>query len=305
MPFDSNYNSLQNTHYGNIARTNIAPEHYTKLMYPALKAHENKSDDMETTVMQGDGIGKLFRDAKKAVQKVEKQTRPAKRAIKTAANKAATEVAKKVNKKATKAVLNKVLNELNEEQLNNAIVDEVLEGEGIGKAFKRAGKKIAQSAKRTGRVIKQTAIKSGDAIKKSAVNKNGLIHNLIESTADVVIPELATAVGAAISTATTGDPTSGAYAGKMVGQVARKTLKKQTGYGVGTYEGGAHVLDQRLSKYATPTGKEIDRQMNRYAGISAQAAAGKSRNAVVKQVMQEQGLSLPAASKYVKDHGLY
>jgi hypothetical protein len=33
--------------------------------------------------------------------------------------------------------------------------------------------------------------------------------------------------------------------------------------------------------------------------------APSARGAIVKKVMNEKGLSLPQASKYVKDHGLY
>lgn len=181
MPFDSNFNSLQNTDYEistlNISSPNIAPEHYTKLLHPELMVQYRKSDQhyirpdlsekpisynmdemraldgMPTTVMKGEGIGKLFRDAKKAVKetahRVDRQTRPTQRAVKTASNKVAkdsnklaVEAAKAVDKKATKAVIKKVLNELNEEEVNNAIVI------GIGKAFKKAGRKIAQSAKK-------------------------------------------------------------------------------------------------------------------------------------------------------------
>jgi hypothetical protein len=45
-----------------------------------------------------------------------------------------------------------------------------------------------------------------------------------------------------------------------------------------------------------------------YAGGAKTRSASKApnaRNEIVKKVMKEQGLSLPAASKYVKTHGLY
>lgn len=41
-------------------------------------------------------------------------------------------------------------------------------------------------------------------------------------------------------------------------------------------------------------------------GVSAGGGSGRAnRNAIVRDVMQKQGLSLPAASKYVKEHNLY
>lgn len=44
------------------------------------------------------------------------------------------------------------------------------------------------------------------------------------------------------------------------------------------------------------------------AGLSAGGMSGgarTARNEIVKRIMKEQGLSLPLASKYVKEHGLY
>ena len=64
----------------------------------------------------------------------------------------------------------------------------------------------------------------------------------------------------------------------------------------------------RVGKYALERGEDvaranIDTQARQYGG--AMSGGGKSRHAIVKQVMQEHGLSLPHASKYVKEHGLY
>ena len=40
------------------------------------------------------------------------------------------------------------------------------------------------------------------------------------------------------------------------------------------------------------------------SGVSGGAARSK-RNAIVRDVMKKHGLSLPAASKFVKEHSLY
>jgi hypothetical protein len=40
-------------------------------------------------------------------------------------------------------------------------------------------------------------------------------------------------------------------------------------------------------------------------GASCGGKKPSARGAIVRKVMKEQGLSLPQASKYVKEHGLY
>ena len=46
--------------------------------------------------------------------------------------------------------------------------------------------------------------------------------------------------------------------------------------------------------------------MDRAVGSGVSGGAGRSkRNAIVREVMQKHGLSLPQASKYVKEHNLY
>ena len=51
-------------------------------------------------------------------------------------------------------------------------------------------------------------------------------------------------------------------------------------------------------------GASVDRAVG--AGVSAGGARGRShRNSIVRDVMQKHGLTLPQASKYVKEHNLY
>jgi hypothetical protein len=45
--------------------------------------------------------------------------------------------------------------------------------------------------------------------------------------------------------------------------------------------------------------------MGEKMGSGRKKRAPSARNLVVKKVMREKGLSLPQASKYVKEHGLY
>jgi hypothetical protein len=50
---------------------------------------------------------------------------------------------------------------------------------------------------------------------------------------------------------------------------------------------------------------EDDYAPRQVMGLSRAGGARSARALIVKKVMQQQGLSLPMASKYVKEHGLY
>jgi len=82
-------------------------------------------------------------------------------------------------------------------------------------------------------------------------------------------------------------------------------------YEVGT-SGGKIKIGKVISKVAkNPIVKQVGQEaihQGVQAGLEALVGAGKGRSqraSIVKQVMKEQGLSLPMASKYVKEHGLY
>lgn len=127
---------------------------------------------------------------------------------------------------------------------------------------------------------------SGGAINWDKVKKvaTPILKKAISKGLDVGAPALGAAVGTAI-----GGP-GGASIGGMVGKLGRELIKETTGYGrkpkqskdVGVYHGGAK-----------PKAKP-----------KAQGGRNK-RNEIVKKVMREKGMSLPQASKYVKEHNLY
>lgn len=294
MPFNSNMNSLSNTDFevNNLNHTRepdiLPPERFTMLAYPELLERYRKANGyilpdlsgsqprynadelrringMDKEVLEGEGIGALFKKGSRSVKK--------------AANDVKKEVVKEIKKRVSKKDIMKIAKDVVNELDDDHKFEQELVGEGIAKAFKKVGKALEKSANKTGDVVQKYGSKAGEALKKSATDKDGLIRDIISSTADVAIPEIATVLGAMASTAMTGDPTSGAYAGKQIGAIARKTLQKQTGYG-------------SLKKYGD-------------VGIYNGGSLKKSRNAIVKEIMNGKGLSLPQASKYVKDHGLY
>jgi hypothetical protein len=82
-------------------------------------------------------------------------------------------------------------------------------------------------------------------------------------------------------------------------------------YEVGT-SGGKIKIGKIISKVAkNPIVKQVGQEavhQGVQAGLEALVGAGKGRShraGIVKQVMKEHGLSLPMASRYVKEHGLY
>lgn len=181
---------------------------------------------------------------------------------------------------------------------------EELRGEGIGKLTKN---------------IKKKATKTGNTIKKSTVNKNGTIHQIIEKSLDYAIPLAAEAVGAAASTYLTGDPTSGAALGKAAGEAGRDKLHSKTGYGdkpsevgIGKYEKNIH-LDKIIDKYARQAAPKQGETYKEHPSDTPYTPLPKKRvnnslderNKLVHKVMKERNLSLPQASKYVKDNNLY
>ena len=117
-----------------------------------------------------------------------------------------------------------------------------------------------------------------DKVKKVATP---ILKQAISKGLDVGAPALGTAVGSLV-----GQPAVGA----LVGKLGRELLRGTTGVGrkpkqskdVGVYHGGAKFK---------PKAKE-------------QSGRNK-RNEIVKKVMKEKGLSLPQASKYVKENNLY
>ena len=115
---------------------------------------------------------------------------------------------------------------------------------------------------------------------------------------DVGLP----ALGASVSTFLGGNPLVGAFVGKL----GRDILKQQTGLGrklnrttdVAEYKGGSHYKKKAPQKKAPQKG----------TGHKAKpkVSGGRNkRNEIVKKIMKEKNLSLPQASKYVKEHGLY
>lgn len=195
--------------------------------------------------------------------------------------------------------------------------DEEMEGgnifkkaaKSIKKSAKSTGKSIDKSAKSTGKAIKKSAIKSGDAIKKSATDEDGMIRYLTSRTLDEapVLLQKGTELGV---TAYTGNPAAGKAAGMVVKYGAdkgRKKLEQKTGYGVGKYSKNIN-LDKIIDKYIPDykTGAKPSKPSAPSASSARKMSKGMTdRNKIVKQVMAEKGLSLPQASKYVKENKLY
>lgn len=208
--------------------------------------------------------------------------------------------------------------------------DEEMEGAGIFKRARRAAKKATKSVKKTttktanktSKVAKsgaKTTRKTAEQVNrttkplqkkiaKSVTDEDGLLHKAIEKTLDTAIPMAGEAIGTAIG-AYAGNPALGAMVGKTAGQVGRSQLKNKTGYGipsVGQYNKGNIDLEKTLNKYAPQYKNDVIRQIKpAVMPKKSNKKPASERCKIVKQVMQEKGLSLPQASKYVKDNKLW
>ena len=96
--------------------------------------------------------------------------------------------------------------------------------------------------------------------------------------------------------------------GRAAGQVGRDVLKSKTGYGVpgvGEYDKGNVDLAKTLKKYAPEYQNDFKGKVKPAVMPRETKKKLNSRAVLVKQVMKEQGLSLPQASKYVKENDLW
>ena len=196
---------------------------------------------------------------------------------------------------------------------------------GIKKATKTVKKetnkvvnKVEKESKPVLKKAEKVAIKAGKDLKNSAVNEDGVIHQIIEKANDYAIPFAGEALGTAVGTAASmymGDPTGqsggeiGGKIGKAAGQIARKQLNQKTGYGkvpgVGKYKKTVN-LDKVINKYVP--GLKGGSIVEMKAAVMPKRKLSQSisdRNTVVRNIMKEKGLSLPQASKFVKDNKLW
>ena len=149
-------------------------------------------------------------------------------------------------------------------------------GRSISRGAKKLGSQIVSGAKKVGSEIKNDYQKSSPAV-KTAVRKilptlGSIAGNALADAGSVAIgnPELAPVLGQL-----------GSMAGNQLGQYANRKIG---------------------------LGRKKKIPIHQLQTIQAPARGGKrinARHAIVKQVMQQHGLSLPMASKYVKDNQLY
>ena len=102
---------------------------------------------------------------------------------------------------------------------------------------------------------------------------------------------------------------AGASAGGVSAGAAKRTRRKK---GEGVTTGGALLslkdLDKMHGQPPDTTRAKVTVKAegsDRAVGSGASGGGRSQRNAIVRKVMQKHGLSLPQASKYVKEHNLY
>lgn len=172
-------------------------------------------------------------------------------------------------------------------------------GRSISSGFKKVGSEIthtadqvASGAKKVGTQIVSGAKKVGSEIvtdyKKSSPE--------FKMIARQVLPTVGSAVGASLGSAlgTFIEPGGGTFVGEQLGSLAGNALGKYATRKIG------------LGRKMAPIHSLQTLQAPARGGARKRGPKkGGARHAIVKQVMQQHGLSLPMASKYVKDNKLY
>jgi hypothetical protein len=137
-----------------------------------------------------------------------------------------------------------------------------------------------------------------------------ILKGLVSVGLDVGMP----ALGAAVSTAFSANPAIGTFVGKL----AREVLRAKTGIGrknkdVGIYEGGSLVnlatgaVIGKVAREAVRSRKGKGKCSNPKPRPEPKSGTGhrNARNLLVKKVMKDKGMSLPQASKYIKENNMY
>jgi len=185
---------------------------------------------------------------------------------------------------------------------------EYLGGSKIGKWLKRnankATKTITNATNKSIKGVKEVAYKADrdtrglqSEFERSATKKNGLIRSIITRTLDEVPNMLGDA--AAMAAVASGNPAlapAAKYATTKTTKIGRNVLKDKTGY-------GKKDISDIMEKYVPGYKKDVKTKSNTIPRPVGRPTS--KRNELVKQIMKEQNLSMPKASKYIKENNLY
>jgi len=157
-------------------------------------------------------------------------------------------------------------------------------------------------ARLAGAGIFDTIKKGAKAVAKSSIGKSlgkQAINMAVQqaSASGYVPPSIASAVGAEAK-----KQLAGAGVFDTIKKGAKAVAKSSIGKQLGKQAIDMAVKQASASGYVPPV---IASAVGAEAKKKLAGGARGARNAIVKKVMMETGLSLPMASKYVKEHGLY
>ena len=165
-------------------------------------------------------------------------------------------------------------------------------------------------------VMRHPEVHGGSGFAAATVGDLGFDPTLGATSADAKPPrggrKVRIEVGEGLSAAgvsAAGVSAAGASAGGVSAGAAKRTRRKKKGEGA---SGGALLSLKDLDKMHGQPPQDMrakvtvkaEGEHNRAVG-SGMSGGRSQRNAIVRDVMQKHGLSLPAASKFVKEHNLY
>lgn len=176
-------------------------------------------------------------------------------------------------------------------------------GRSISSSFKKVGSEITSGAKKVGSQIVSGAKQVGSEI-VSDYKKTSPEFKMV---ARQVLPAVGSAVGASLGSAlgTFVEPGGGTFVGEQLGSLAGNQLGKYATRKIGLGRKKKGPVIQASKKIPIHPLQAVTYSKPVKTPKKRGGARSGSRHDLVKQIMKQHGVSLPVASKYIKEHGLY
>jgi hypothetical protein len=176
-------------------------------------------------------------------------------------------------------------------------------GRSISRGTKKLGSEITSGVKKVGNQIVSGAKQVGSEI-VSGYKKTSPEFKMV---ARQVLPAVGSAVGASLGSAlgTFVEPGGGTFVGEQLGSLAGNQLGKYATRKIGLGRKKKGPVIQASKKIPIHPLQELTYSKPVKTPKKRGGARSGSRHDLVKQIMNQHGVSLPVASKYIKENNLY
>jgi hypothetical protein len=176
-------------------------------------------------------------------------------------------------------------------------------GRSISSSFKKVGSEITSGAKKVGSQIVSGAKQVGNEIKTDYQKSSPEFKMFARQVLPVVGSLAGDAAGAALGTAI-GGPGFGTALGSALGSASGSALGKYANRKIGLGRKKKGPVIQASKKIPIHPLQAVTYSKPVKSKKRGGARVG-SRHELVKQIMNQHGVSLPVASKYIKENNLY